>query len=297
MNNKKSISLGCMRIDRLSVCEAEKLILSAVEQGITLFDHADIYGGGKCELLFGQVLKRNLSLREKITIQSKCGICSNCYNSSKEHIIAQAQKSIANLQCGYLDILLIHRPDALVEYDEVNEAFNYLYSKGLVKHFGVSNMNAWQIELYLKHLDLPIEYNQLQFSAVHSHMISQGLFVNMNESESNAELSSGLIEYCQLRSIKIQAWSSLMASWEDGCFIDNPKYFALNEKLAELALKYSVSKSAVAIAWILRHPANITPIVGTTSVVHLNQIMQSLNFNLTREEWYAVYKAANHRLP
>ena len=292
----KNIALGCMRIAELSLEEAEKLIHCALENGIELFDHADIYGNRKCEGIFGEVLKRNPSFRRRMKIQSKCGICRGYYDLSKEHIINQVLESIRLLNCEYLDILLLHRPDALVDYKEVNEAFNYLYENGLVKSFGVSNMNSWQIEFYNRKLEQKIKYNQVQFSIVHSHLISEGLFVNMNEVES-CNRSGGMLEYAMLNDIQLQAWSPLMANWMDGCFIDNPKYMELNSKLDELATKYKVSKNAIAISWILRHPANITPIVGTTSTIHLLEIVNAKNIYLTREEWYGLYLSCNHVLP
>ena len=294
MNNK--LALGCMRLSKLTIEDAEKLILFAVDNGVDFFDHADIYGSRRCEEIFGEVLRRNPGLREKIVIQSKCGICKGYYDLSKEHIIKQVEQSIQLLNCGYLDILLLHRPDALVDYNEVNEAFNYLYDNGLVKSFGVSNMNALQIELYNKKLTHKIKYNQLQFSIVHSHMISEGIFVNMSENESPLR-SGNFLEYAMLKDINVQAWSPLMASWSDGSFIDNPKYEKLNIKLNELALKYQVSKNAIAISWILTHPANITPIVGTTSISHLLEIVAAKNVKLTREEWYSLYLKAGHILP
>lgn len=295
MENKE-IALGCMRLAKLTIDEAEKFIITAIDNGIKLFDHADIYGNRKCEEIFGEVLKRNPDLRKKIVIQSKCGICKGYYDLSKAHIIKQVEESVRLLNCEYLDILLLHRPDALVEYEEVNDAFNYLYEKGLVKNFGVSNMNSWQIELYNKYLKHKIKYNQVQFSIVHSHMISEGIFVNMSEIES-CNRSGGLIEYSMLNDIKLQAWSPVMASWEDGCFINNPKYLKLNEKLDKLASKYNVSKNTIAISWILRHPANITPVVGTTSITHLLEMIKAKDIKLTREEWYSLYLASEHILP
>lgn len=294
MNGK--IALGCMRLAKLSYEEAEQLILCAIENGIELFDHADIYGNRKCEELFGQIIKKNPSIRNKIIIQSKCGICKGYYDLSKEHIIKQVLESIRLLNCGYLDILLLHRPDALVDYKEVNEAFNYLYENGLVKSFGLSNMNPLQIELYNKYLDHKIQYNQVQFSIVHSHMISEGLFVNMSEEEGLLR-SGGLIEYSMLKDIQIQAWSPLMASWDDGTFIDNPKYQNVNKVLEELSNKYNVTKNAIAVSWILRHPASITPIVGTTSKKHLLEMIEGTKIKLTKEEWYRLYLSNNHLLP
>ena len=293
---EKQISLGCMRISKLTIEQLEELIITAVDNGVNFFDHADIYGKRKCEELFGNVIERNPGLREKMFIQSKCGICSGYYDLSKEYIIKQVEESVRLLRCGYLDALLLHRPDALVEYNEVNEAFKYLYNKGLVKSFGVSNMNSWQIELLQKNLDFKIEYNQLQFSLVHSYLVKQGIFVNMSEDES-IDHSSGLLEYCQLKDIKVQAWSALMASWEEGSFIDHPNYKTLNDKLEELSIKYNVTKNAIAIAWILRHPANIIPIVGTTSVKHLLEIVKAKEITLTRKEWYDLFLSVGHDLP
>ena len=292
----KRLALGCMRIGGLSVNEAEALIKEALNNGVTLFDHADIYGNRKCEEIFGEVLKRNKDLRKKMIIQSKCGICSGYYDSSKEHVIKQVEESIRLLNCDYLDILLIHRPDALVDFDELNEAFNYLYDKGLVKEFGVSNMNVMQMELYNKKLDHKMKYNQIQLSIVHSHLISEGLFVNMSDNEAISR-SGGMIEYSMLNDISLQAWSPVMANWEDGCFIDNPKDEKLNQKLEELSLKYSVTKNAIAISWILRHPANIIPILGTTSIKHLLEMVKAKDIKLTKEEWYGLYLASGHFLP
>lgn len=294
--NYSKLALGCMRLSKLSFEEAEKLILCAVENGIRLFDHADIYGKRECEKIFGDIIKRNPTIREKMIIQSKCGICDGYYDLSKEYIIKQVEESIRLLNCEYLDILLLHRPDVLVEYEKVNEAFNYLYDKGLVKNFGVSNMNVMQIKLYNKYLDHKIKYNQVQLSIVHSHLISEGIFVNMSEAESPSR-SGGIIEYSMLNDISLQAWSPIMASWEDGTFIDNPKYKKLNQVLDELAIKYNVSKNAIAVSFILRHPANITPIVGTTNKTHLLEMLKAENILLTRKEWYSLYLASGHLLP
>ena len=238
----KKLALGCMRLKNLSIEDAEKLIKFALDNGVELFDHADIYGARRCEELFGELLKKNPDLRSKMIIQSKCGICKGYYDLSKDYIIKQVEESIRLLNCGYLDILLLHRPDALVDYNEINEAFNYLYDNGLVKSFGVSNMNVMQIELYNKHLTHKIKHNQIQFSVVHSHLISEGLFVNMSKNESPSR-SGGMIEYAMLKDISLQAWSPVMASWDDGTFIDNPKYEKVNLKLEELAIKYNVSKN------------------------------------------------------
>ena len=294
MNGK--IILGMMRISRLSVGEAEKLICCALDCGIDFLDNADIYGGGESETLLGKVFVNNNGLRQKVFLQSKCGICKGFYDFSKEHIIKSVEGSLKRLNADSLDALLLHRPDALVDFEELNETFAQLYKSGKVKSFGVSNMNSYQMELFAKYVKLPVKYNQVQLSIVHSHMVTQGLYVNMSSPES-VDRAAGTLEYCRLKDIKVQAWSSLMASWEDGSFIDNPKYPELNAKLSELAEKYGVSKSAVAIAWILRLPQGIMPIVGTTSTEHLKQLAAAQSVRLTREEWYALFLSAGHKLP
>lgn len=293
---KKEIGLGLMRIADMEVSDVKELIVCALDNGVNFFDHADIYGQRRSEEKFGIVLKENKDLRKKMVIQTKCGICKGYYDLSKEHIIKQVLESIRLLNCDYIDILLLHRPDALVDYNEVNEAFNYLYDNGLVKEFGLSNCSSMQISLYNKYLDHKVKYNQVQLSIVHSHLISQGIFFNMNESEA-VDRTDFLIEYSMLNDIKLQAWSPMMASWEDGTFIDNPKYAKLNQELEVLAKKYNVEKNAIALAWILRHPANIMPIVGTTSKKHLLEMVKAINIHLTREEWYGLYLASGHKLP
>ena len=293
---KKEIGLGLMRITDMEVSDVKELIVCALDNGVNFFDHADIYGQRRSEEKFGLVLKENKELRKKMIIQTKCGICKGYYDLSKEHIIKQVLESIRLLNCDYVDILLLHRPDALVDYNEVNEAFNYLYENGLVKEFGLSNCSSMQISLYNKYLDHKVKYNQVQLSIVHSHLISQGIFFNMNDSEA-VDRTDFLIEYSMLNDIKLQAWSPVMASWEDGTFIDNPKYAKLNQELENLAKKYNVEKNAIALAWILRHPANIMPIVGTTSKKHLLEMVKATNIHLTREEWYNLYLASGHKLP
>lgn len=293
---KKEIGLGLMRIADMEVSDVKELIVCALDNGVIFFDHADIYGQRRSEEKFGMVLKENKDLRKKMVIQTKCGICKGYYDLSKEHIIKQVLESIRLLNCDYIDILLLHRPDALVDYNEVNEAFNYLYDNGLVKEFGLSNCSSMQISLYNKYLDHKVKYNQVQLSIVHSHLISQGIFFNMNDSEA-VDRTDFLIEYSMLNDIKLQAWSPVMASWEDGTFIDNPKYAKLNQELENLAKKYNVEKNAIALAWVLRHPANIMPIVGTTSKKHLLEMVKATNIHLTREEWYSLYLASGHKLP
>lgn len=291
-----NIALGCMRISNKSVDEVESLVKKAVDLGINFFDHADIYGAGKSEELFGEVLLRNPGLREKIIIQSKCGIRRGYYDSSKEHIITSVENSLKRLKTSYLDILLIHRPDTLMELEEISEAFKYLYDKRLVRYFGVSNMNQFQVELIERNIDFKLLFNQLQFSIVHSILIDEELNVNMKNNES-INHGGSILDYSRLNNITIQAWSVLQASWEEGSFLGNPKYRELNEKLYELSLKYNVKPSAIAIAWILRHPAKMQAIVGTTSLDHLEEIAKANDFVLERKEYYDLYLSVNKILP
>ena len=291
------IALGCMRIADKSVDDVEKLIYAALDEGINFFDHADIYGAGKSEAVFGEVLQRHPELREKMIIQTKCAIVpGKRYDFSKEHIIKSVKASPDRLHTDYVDILLLHRPDALCDPKEVAEAFDELYDAGLVKYFGVSNHTPLQIELLQKYTKHPIIINQLQLSIVHSVMIDSGLNMNMKEAWAQ-DKDGGVLDYCRLKDITIQPWSVVQASWAEGTFLDNPDYQKLNDVMQELADEYHVTKSAIAIAWLLRHPACMQPIVGTTSPVHLKESAQACDVQLTRQQWYDLYLASEKPLP
>ena len=291
------IALGCMRIADKSIEEVEELIKTALESGINFFDHADIYGGGKSEELFGEVLKRHPKYRKQMIIQTKCGIVpGKRYDFSKEHILKCVNESLERLHTDYVDILLLHRPDALCDPQEVAETFNELYEAGKVHYFGVSNHTPLQIELLKKYLKYPIIINQLQLSIVHSVMIDSGLNMNMKEAFAQ-DKDGGVLDYCRLNDITIQPWSSIQASWAEGTFIDHPNYQKLNDVMQQLAHKYQVTKPAIAIAWLLRHPAHMQPIVGTTSSQHLKETIKACDFTLTRQEWYDLYLASEKPLP
>lgn len=291
------IALGCMRIADKSVDDVEKLIYAALDEGINFFDHADIYGAGKSEAVFGEVLQRHPELREKMIIQTKCAIVpGKRYDFSKEHIIKSVKASLDRLHTDYVDILLLHRPDALCDPKEVAEAFDELYDAGLVKYFGVSNHTPLQIELLQKYTKHPIIINQLQLSIVHSVMIDSGLNMNMKEAWAQ-DKDGGVLDYCRLKDITIQSWSVVQASWAEGTFLDNPDYQKLNDVMQELADEYHVTKSAIAIAWLLRHPACMQPIVGTTSPAHLKESAQACDVQLTRQQWYDLYLASEKPLP
>lgn len=290
------VVLGCMRISALSVDQVEELILKALEEGINFFDHADIYGGGKSEELFGEVLKRNPEIREKMIIQTKCGICRGYFDFSYEHITESVKQSCARLHSDHVEILLLHRPDTLMDPKEVARAFDDLFESGMVRYFGVSNMNPMQIELIQKYSKQPLLFNQVQFNPVNAGMVDVGIHVNMKDALA-VDRDGSLLEYCRLHAITLQPWSIMQASWEEGSYLEHPDYPELNETLNELALKYGVSKAAIIIAWILRHPANMQPIAGTTSPVHLSELCRGVDIELTRQEWYKVYTSAGCLLP
>lgn len=295
--NVSRIALGCMRIADKSVDDVEKLVRCALDLGINFFDHADIYGAGKSEEIFGEVLKRHPDWRKEMIIQSKCAIVpGKRYDFSREHIMKCVNESLERLHCDYLDILLLHRPDALCDPEEVAETFDELYESGKVRYFGVSNHTPLQIQLLQKYCKQPIIINQLQLSIVHSVMIDSGMNMNMKESWAQ-DKDGGVLDYCRLHDITIQPWSSIQASWAEGTFIDHPDYKELNDALQTLADKYNVTKTAISIAWLLRHPAKMQPIVGTTSPAHLKEMAAAADINLSRQEWYDLYLASGKPLP
>ena len=290
------IGMGCMRIVELENADAVKSwIDTALENGINFFDHADIYGKGRCEELFGKVLTP--SLRERIILQSKCSIRPGiAFDFSKEHILNSVDGILKRLNTEYLDILLLHRPDALMEPEEVADAFRILKESGKVRHFGVSNQTPMQMELLSKYCDEPLLINQLQLSIAHCPMINSGINANMyNDSGINRD--GGVLEYCRLKDITIQAWSPFQYGMFEGIFLGNEKFAELNKVIDNLAEKYNVTNSAIAVAWILRHPAGIQTIVGTTNKDRIAQISKASEIRLTREEWYALYMAAGNKLP
>ncbi|NBD24239.1 aldo/keto reductase [Paenibacillus glycinis] len=290
------VAVGCMRINQLDKAGAERFVQTALEEGANFFDHADIYGGGKCEEIFADAIHMSDDVREKIILQSKCGIRQGQFDFSKEHILASVDKILQRLRTDYLDILLLHRPDALVEPEEVAEAFDKLESSGKVRHFGVSNQNPNQIALLKKFVKQPIVANQLQLSITNANMISNGVNVNMaNESAINRDGS--ILDYCRLHDITIQPWSPFQFGFFEGVFLDNPKFPELNAQIDEVAKKYDVSNTTIAIAWLLRHPAKMQPVTGTTSIERIKDCIRASDVQLTREEWYAIYRAAGNILP
>lgn len=294
--NASEISLGCMRITELSNKDASTLIKTALEEGINFFDHADIYSAGKSEEVFAQAIDRSPNIREKIILQTKCGIRKGYFDFSKDHILEAVDGSLKRLQTDYIDVLLLHRPDALVEPEEVAEAFTKLHSSGKVRYFGVSNQNPMQIELLSKYVEQKLIINQLQFSITNTGILDAGINVNMKIDRS-LDRDGSILDYCRLKDITIQAWSPFQFGFFEGVFLNNEKFPELNQKIGEIAEARGVSNTAIAIAWILRHPAKIQPIVGTTNAGRLKEICKASQINLTRPEWYDIYKAAGNTLP
>ena len=293
------IVLGMMRIKDKSVKEVEELVETALSVGINAFDLADIYGRGRCEELLGLVLKNRPDLREKMWIQSKCGIRIEeftYFDFSKDYIIKSVDGILQRLKIDHLDSLLLHRPDALMESDQVAEAFDLLYKQGKVRNFGVSNQNPMMMELLKKDVKQPLAVNQLQLSAAFTPGFESGFHVNMEDSQA-AMRDGSIFEYCQLHDVVIQAWSVLQFGYFKGNFVGNEKFQALNQVLDRLAIKYGVTSSTIAISWILRYPAKMQAVVGTTNPKHLREVSQAANFSLTRKEWYEIYLAAGNNLP
>lgn len=293
------IVLGMMRIKDKSVKEVEELVETALSVGINAFDLADIYGRGRCEELLGLVLKNRPDLREKMWIQSKCGIRIEeftYFDFSKDYIIKSVDGILQRLKIDHLDSLLLHRPDALMESDQVAEAFNLLYKQGKVRDFGVSNQNPMMMELLKKDVKQPLAVNQLQLSAAFTPGFESAFHVNMEDSQA-AMRDGSIFEYCQLHDVVIQAWSVLQFGYFKGNFVGNEKFQALNQVLDRLAIKYGVTSSTIAISWILRYPAKMQAVVGTTNPKHLREVSRAANFSLTRKEWYEIYLAAGNNLP
>ena len=290
------VAVGCMRINSLEKNEAERFVQTALEQGANFFDHADIYGGGSCEEIFADAIHMNADVREKIILQSKCGIRKGMFDFSKEHILHSVDEILKRLKTDYLDTLLLHRPDALMEPEEVAEAFDILESTGKVRHFGVSNQNPMQIQLLQKYVKQPIVANQLQLSITNANMISTGLNVNM-ENDSAINRDGSVLDFCRLNDITIQPWSPFQYGFFEGVFLGNEKFPELNQKIDEIAAKYEVSNTTIAISWLLRHPAKMQPVIGTMNVDRLIECCRASEIHLTREEWYEIFRAAGNILP
>lgn len=297
--NVSAMIQGCMRMPSLSVPEAEKVIRNAVELGVNFFDNATCYSGGEAETRFGDAFVNTGIRREDVIIQSKCGLCfeRNEFDWTKENILSSVEDSLRRMKTDYLDVLLLHRPDLIYEPEEVAAAFDQLEKDGKVRYFGVSNVPPYLLEVLKRYVRQPLVFNQLQLSLEQSQLIDQTLYINNQTTERSIDRDNGLLDYCRLHDITIQAWSPLQYGFFQGCFVDDPKFPELNEALQEIGEKYGISKSAAAIAWILRHPARMQAIVGTMNPEHLRDICGAAKAELTHQEWYRLYLASGKKLP
>lgn len=289
------IALGCMRMSSLEISEAAKVLDASIAGGINFFDHADIYGGGESEVVFSKAIKELNVSRENLILQSKCGITKQGFNFSKGHIVDSVDGILKRLDTDYLDLLVLHRPDALMEPEEIASAFNELEKNGKVRQFGVSNQNPQQIELLKTSIEQPLVVNQLQFGLKHTGMLDEGF--NVNNIYQGEQPSAGLLEYSRREKMTIQAWSPLQYGYFEGVFIGHEKFPELNAALDKLANKYEVSSSAIAIAWILRHPAKMQVLLGSMNVSRIESMIKATDVYLTHEEWYELYKVAGNILP
>ncbi|WP_334329372.1 aldo/keto reductase [Companilactobacillus sp. HBUAS59699] len=303
-----AVALGIMRMEALSTEDAVKALETSVDSGINYIDSADIYGMGHSEEVFGKALKESSISRDKLYIQSKGGIIvdpnrshgsfvfGKRYDFSKQHLIDTVDGILKRMQVDYLDSFLLHRPDPLMEPEEVAEAFDELQASGKVRHFGVSNFNPQQFMLVQEAVDQRLLINQLQFSIMHTGMIDFGMHTNMQDARS-VNHDGGLLEFSRRYGVTVQTWSPFQYGMFAGTFINNDKFPELNKKLQELADKYGVSKNGIATAWILRHPANMQVVIGTMNPEHIADSAKGADVKLTKQEWYDVYFAAGNDLP
>lgn len=297
INTLPRVVVGCMRLASARQKKADRLISAAVDNGLNFFDHADIYGNGESEAVFAKALKNAGISRDKVVLQSKCGIVPGVmYDFSKDHILKSVDGILSRLDTDRLEILLLHRPDALMQPEEVGEAFTKLYESGKVARFGVSNMKPMQIELLQSGLKNRIEFDQLQFSPVHAGAIQSGFEVNM-ETTGAADRDGGVLEYCRLKGITVQAWSPFQYGFIEGSYLGNPAFSRLNAALESVGAKYGISAAATVCAWISRHPAGIQTVCGTTDADRLSDIKKGAETVISREDWYRIYLEAGNMLP
>ncbi|OZC91594.1 aldo/keto reductase [Rhodococcus sp. 06-412-2C] len=295
-----SIVLGFMRITDLDENQIRRLVDTALDVGVTVFDHADIYGGTPhtCEKRFGDAVKLTPAQRERVDIQSKVGIREGWFDFSKDHIVTTVEESLTALGVDHLDTLLLHRPDSLVEPEDVASAFDELHASGKVLTFGVSNHTPGQIELLKTAVKQPILIDQVQLSIVHSPLIAAGLTANMSSEDQSIDRDNGLLDYARSRGITLQAWSPFQSGSASGVFVgDRVNYPELNIALDEIAESHGSTPSAIATAWITRHPANIQVVLGTTNPDRVVEAAAGSDLRLTRQEWYRLFIAAGHTLP
>jgi predicted oxidoreductase len=295
-----SVVLGLMRIAKMSDAEIQHLFGAARDAGVSVIDHADIYGGERhlCEKRFGEAVTLSATEREATFIQSKVGIRKGYFDFSGEHILRTVDESLAALKTDYLDLLLLHRPDTLVEPEDVAAAFDTLKAAGKVRHFGVSNHTPGQIELLKTAVTVPLVANQVQLSITHAPLFAQGVAANMAGLDQSISRDVGLLDYSRINGMMLQAWSPFQKAFFDGVFLGDRENFAeLNDAIDELAETHGVTPTGIAVAWITRHPANIQVVLGTTKASRVVEAAAGSSVQLTRQEWYRLFTAAEHTLP
>ncbi len=296
-----SVVLGLMRIQELDDAQVQALVGAAIDSGINVFDHANVYGTPShshgCETRWGEAVTLSPSERDAIVIQSKVGIRKGFWDFSREHILAEVEFSLSALKTDRLDVLLLHRPDTLMEPEEIAAAFDELEKSGKVRHFGVSNQTPGQVELLKKNVTQPLLFNQVQLSITHAPLIAAGISTNMQGLDQSIDRDNGILDYARLHGITLQAWSPFQKGFFDGTFLDSPDYPELNALLSSLAAKYDVTPTGIAVAWITRHPANMQVVLGTTKPERVRDSAAGSDVPLTREEWYSLFTAAGYVLP
>jgi predicted oxidoreductase len=295
-----AVILGLMRIGKMSDKEIRGLVEAALEAGINVVDHADIYGGTRhhCEARFGDAMQLSQADRERVIIQSKAGIREAYFDFSEEHLLRSVDGSLRALRTDYLDLFLLHRPDALVEPEEVASAFDKLQAAGKVRHFGVSNHSPGQIELLKTAVRQPLVVNQVQLSITHAPLIAQGLALNMAGLDQSVERTAGLLDWSRKEDMTLQAWSPFQKGFFDGTFVgDRESHPELNDALDEIAAAHSVTPTGIAVAWITRHPARMQVVLGTTKPERVRECVAGAGVELSRPEWYRLLQAAGQILP
>ncbi|HEY4225773.1 MAG TPA: aldo/keto reductase [Pseudolysinimonas sp.] len=293
------VILGLMRISELDDGEIRALVAAARDAGINYFDHADVYGGDHgCERRFGDAITFSPAERESVIIQSKVGIRNGFWDFSKEHILESVDASLAALRVDHLDVLLLHRPDTLMEPDDIAAAFDALEAAGKVRNFGVSNQTPGQVELLKRSVRQPLAFNQVQLSITHAPLIAQGVAANMAGLDQSIDRDNGILDYARLHDMTLQAWSPFQKGFFDGVFLGDRENFAeLNDALDEIAAAHGVTPTGIAVAWITRHPARMQVVLGTTKPERVTESAAGSDVVLSREEWYRLFTAAGHLLP
>lgn len=292
-------------ITKAHLKQTHECIDAAIAAGINFFDHADIYTFGKAEQVFGQALAERPELREHMYIQSKCGIRfeddkgPKRYDFSAKWIEESVEGSLKRLNTDYLDVLMLHRPDPLMEVEEIAQVFSCLQESGKVRNFAVSNMQQHQMNFLQHALDMPIVANQIEASLQKHQFVDEGVYAG-NADGKDLNFTPGSVEYCRHFDIQIQSWGSLCQGLYTGGDLTNASQADINTSILvnKLAALYDTTPEAIVLAWLLRHPALIQPIIGTTNVERIAASCGALNVTLSREHWYALYVSAKgHELP